>query len=116
MPPALTKDCVSNPAPKLPSPHLQAGYDEVHSFFWRKDFKEAITCYQDEPGNQIKTGFKVGLEAEASTPQLKQTPSMQFYEQPCFSPKGQCRKAQRHHASPGGLALTIHGAEAVLTH
>lgn len=58
MPPALTNNCVSNPAPKLPSPHLQAGYDEVHSFFWRKDFKEAITCYQDEPGNQIKTGFK----------------------------------------------------------
>lgn len=46
----------------MPSPHLQAGHNEVHSFFWRKDFKEAVTRYQDEPGSQT------GNEDEALTP------------------------------------------------
>lgn len=58
----------------MPSPHLQAGHNEVHSFFWRKDFKEAITRYQDEPGSQT------GNEDEALTPQLKPRPSVLFFK------------------------------------
>lgn len=84
MPSALT-----NPAPTLPSPHLQAGHNEVHSFFWCKDFKEAITRYQNEPGNQVETGFK----AEFLAPQLQQNPSNLFYEHPCSNPKGRRRKS-----------------------
>ena len=109
VPPALT-----NPAPMLPSPHLQAGHNEVDSFFWCKDFKEAVTRYQNEPGNQVETSSK----AESLAPQLQQNPSKLFYEYPCSNPKRRCHKAhlkipRKHQKSSGAPEPTIHGAEAI---
>lgn len=109
MSPALT-----NPAPTLPSPHLQAGYNEVHSFFWCKDFKEAITRYQNEPGNQAETGSK----PESLAPQPQQNPSKLFYEYPRSNRKGRCHKShleipRKHQKSSGAPEPTIHRAEAI---
>lgn len=95
MPPARP-----NSAPRPPSPHLQAGHNEVHSFFWCEDFEEAITRYQDEPGNQGDTGFK----AEVLAPQLA-NPSNLFYEHPRSDPKGRYHKS----SSENPLGPTIHG-------
>lgn len=105
---------MTNPAPTLPSPHLQAGYNEVHSFFWCKDFKETITCYQNEPGSQAETGSK----AESLAPHLHQNSSKLVYEYPHSNPKGRCHKAHlkipcKHQKSSGAPEPTIHGAETI---
>lgn len=80
----FTPLALTNSATTLPSPHLQAGHNEVHSFFWCKDFEEAITRYQNEPGNQEEAGSK----AESLAPPLQQNPSKLFYEYPHSNPEG----------------------------
>lgn len=92
--------CPDKPSPQLPSPHLKAGNNEVYSFFWRKDFKEAIACYQNEPRNQAETSSK----AESLAPQLQQNPSKLFYEYPRSNPNGKHYKShlkipQKHQMS-----------------